>query len=207
MRVSFLGQPFEGYGWAADWLNEPLTREGGGTLQVAVAWVKRSGLSRLRESILLFRERGGNASVIVGIDEGGATKQGLEQAVATFDDVYVFHDRSSRTYHPKVYLLHVEDSARLIVGSNNMTAGGLYNNYEATLVCDLDLTLEGDRQLYQQASTWFEVLRSDQVCKPLSTDLLDILISDPGYRIGDEDNPTRHIPQERGDYDGVTIAP
>jgi hypothetical protein len=205
MRVSFLGQPFERYGWTADWLNEPLSRENGGLLQAAVAWAKRSGLSQLQESTQLFRERGGVASVIIGIDEGGATKQGLELALETFDDVYIFHDQSSRTYHPKVYLLHLEDYARLIVGSNNMTAGGLFNNYEATLVCDLDLTLEEDQRLHQQVSTWFEVLRSDQVCKPLTTELLDSLISDPSYRIGDEDRPNRNRPQEREDYDGVTF--
>lgn len=137
MKVSFLGQPFERYGWTADWLNEPLARESGGMLQAAVAWAKRSGLARVQESIQFFRERGGVASAIVGIDEGGATKQGLELALDTFDAVYIFHDQSSRTYHPKVYLLHVQDYARLIVGSNNMTAGGLYNNYEATLICGL----------------------------------------------------------------------
>ncbi len=205
MRVSFLGQPFEGYGWTADWLNELLAHETGGTLQIAVAWAKRSGLSRLQESILSFRERGGSTSVVVGIDEGGATKQGLELALNTFDYVYIFHDQSSRTFHPKVYLLHIEDSARLIVGSNNTTAGGLYNNYEASLLCDLDLKLEEDQRLYQRVSTWFNVLRSDRVCKALNADLLDVLTNDPSYRVGDEDNPGRYLPQERGDYDGVTV--
>lgn len=202
MKVSFLGQPFEDYGWGADWLAERLNRNGG-SLQIAVAWAKRSGLSRLREDVLDFRRRGGDAFIIIGIDEGGATKQGLELALTIFDEVYVFHDRSSRTFHPKVYLLRAEGNACLIVGSNNMTLGGLYNNYEATLICDLDLAIDEDRELYQQVSDWFGILRSDQVCKPLDAELLDVLKSNPDYRVGDEDNPRREAPQEREDYDGV----
>ena len=104
-----------------------------------------------------------------------------------------------------MYLLQVEDYARLMVGSNNMTAGGLFNNYEATLACDLDLTLDEDQQIYQQVSTWFETLRSDRVCRLLTTELLTSLVNDAAYRIGDEDHPDRHQPQERGDYDGVTL--
>jgi HKD family nuclease len=205
MRVSFVGQPFDEYGWTADWLNEALIHEGAGTLQIAVAWAKRSGLLRLQESIRTFRDRGGTVTAIIGIDEGGATKQGLELALGTFDETFVFHDESSRTFHPKVYLLCVGDSARLIIGSNNMTAGGLYSNFEAALVCDLDLMLEEDHELYREVSSWFEILHSDEVCRPLTPELLKTLVANPEYRIGDEDRPNRSTPQARGYYDGVTV--
>jgi hypothetical protein len=36
------------------------------------------------------------------------------------------------TFHPKVYLLRWTDRAEIIVGSNNLTDGGLYRNYEAS---------------------------------------------------------------------------
>ena len=204
MKVSFVGQPFKGFGWTADWLEEHLSRESGGTLQVAVAWTKRSGLSRMQKSIRSFRARGGTASAIIGIDEGGATEQGLELAQTEFDEVYIFHDKSSRTFHPKVYLLHTGESAFLMIGSNNLTAGGLFNNYEGTLVCELNLALEEDRQLCDEVFAWFEVLRSDRVCLPLTAELIATLTSNPEYRIGDEDRPSRQRPLERGDYDGVT---
>jgi hypothetical protein len=73
MRVSFVGQPFDEYGWTADWLNEALTHESAGMLQIAVAWAKRSGLLRLQDSLRTFRDHGGTVSAIIGIDEGGAT--------------------------------------------------------------------------------------------------------------------------------------
>lgn len=206
MRVSFVGQPFERYGWAFDWLSGPLTRESGGTLRIAAAWVKRSGLARLQSEIGTFHDQGGTTSIIVGIDAGGATKQGLEMALETFDTVHIFHDPSSRTFHPKVYLLQIADYAQVLVGSNNLTAGGLFNNYEATLVCDLDLTQDEDQRVFRQISTWFETLRSDQVCKLLTVELLVSLSEDAAYRIGDEDRSDWHEPQERGDYDG-TIQP
>ncbi len=203
MKVSFVGQPFEEYGWFADWLEQALTDESVETLEIAVAWVKRSGLSRLQEAIERFRERGGITTLIAGIDEGGGTKQGLELALDTFDDVYIFHDRSSRTYHPKIYLLHDANSARLAVGSNNMTAGGLYSNYEATLVVDLDLRLDDDQRLYQEVLSYLELLRADRVCVPLTSELLDTLTDDSQYRIGDEDRPSRQRHQEQDNNDGV----
>ncbi len=37
--------------------------------------------------------------------------------------------------------------ARLIVGSGNLTAGGLYSNYELAMCADLDLSAPGDEAL------------------------------------------------------------
>jgi hypothetical protein len=205
MRISFLGQPFEPFGWAADWLRERLNDARLDHLEIAAAWMKRSGLTRIRPEIESFRARGGLASVIVGIDEGGATKQGLALAYDMFDHAYVFHDRSSRTFHPKVYLVTGNAQAHLLIGSNNVTAGGLFNNYEASLSCELDLNIDEDRVLLQQVRSWFDTLYNDAVCKLLDANFFALLLEDPNYRIADEDRPIRSKPQEE-DYDGVLIG-
>lgn len=187
-------------------MEELLADQSFNRLDVAVAWAKRSGLSRLDTPIRTFRERGSIASLIVGIDEGGATFQGLELAMELFDPVFVFHDpgRPKRTFHPKAYLFHGERAAALLVGSNNATAGGLFSNYEATLACELHLASRGDRELFEAVRSWFDALYSDaEVCRPLNASVLKALMADPKYGIQDEDRQRKRRAHE-DDYEGVT---
>lgn len=208
MEVSFRAQPFAAFGgWTANWLEEALGDPDIDHLRVAVAWAKRSGLSRIRDVLTKFREGGGNASMVLGVDAGGATVQGLRLSVELFNAVHVFHERSRRTFHPKVYLAFGSSSAHLLVGSNNVTAGGLFSNYEGSLLCRLDLHREEDRRLFDVVNSWFETMLADtEVCKPLTPDLLDTLIKDPRYGVGDEDQTKGDIQKEH-DYDGVLTDP
>jgi hypothetical protein len=50
-----------------------------------------------------------------------------------------------------VYFFKGENKADLLIGSGNLTEGGLYTNYEAALSTSLDLTNETDQILLQQA--------------------------------------------------------
>lgn len=195
MEISFLGQPLQFGAQVAQWLQERLGDPQVGSLQIGVAWVKRSGLLRLRDDFVRFRERGGKISVIIGIDEGGATEQGLCLALELFDKVYVFHEPPSapgRTYHPKVYLASGTTKADLLVGSSNVTAGGLFSNYEASLECELDFGVDEDEKLLAQVRNWFDTLRSDNnACKLLDEQLLQVLLQGRSYyRIGNEDRPS-----------------
>jgi len=206
MKVSFLAQPLLDPfgGWTATWLTDLLDDPDMARLEMAVAWIKRSGLSRLQDDLVAFRQRGGSSSVIVGIDEGGATAQGLALAMELFDSVRVYHERGRGTFHPKVYLGSGSSTARLLVGSSNVTAGGLFNNHEAALHCHLALEEDADRLLLDQVREWFDTLLSDsEVCLPLTSELLDTLVSDPQYKVRDEDQITRRGPQGEEDYDGV----
>ena len=54
----------------------------------------------------------------------------------------MFHNAIPRaTFHPKIYLFESLITATLFVGSNNLTDGGFYTNYEATVRCDTALQL------------------------------------------------------------------
>lgn len=153
-----------------------------------MAWAKRSGLDKIAGQLEVFREQGGQARLIVGIDEGGATRQGLELARELFTAVHVFHDPTGRTFHPKVYMADGPSHALLLVGSQNLTAGGVYYNYEAALQCRLDLTVDADQDVADAVSTYIERLYADEaVCLELTDAILAKLIDDPRYRVGDED--------------------
>lgn len=149
--------------------------------------MKRSGLARIAQSILEFRKRGGISEAIVGIDEGGATIEGLRLALDTFDHVYVFHEPGARTFHPKVYRWYGESAAAVLIGSNNATAGGLYTNYEAAVLARLTLSEPDDSSFHFMINDWIATLMADTACcLPLTQDLLDQISGDPQFRIGHE---------------------
>ena len=153
-----------------------------------VAWAKRSGLNQIKPSIDLMRTGGAQIRLIVGIDQGGATRQGLEVALSMFNSVHVFHDPSGRTFHPKLYWGRATAEALLFVGSNNLTAGGIRSNYEAALECSLDIGIEHDARLHDDVRAYIARLLADgEVCKPLSESLLVTLLADPRFAISDED--------------------
>ena len=94
-------------------------------------------------------DRGGRVEIVAGIDQGITTKQGLELAMRYSTEAYVFSNPIA-TFHPKVYLFEIpQRRAVAFVGSSNLTAGGLYTNYEASLGVELDLTLNTDRRTYE----------------------------------------------------------
>jgi hypothetical protein len=198
VQLRFLGQPFVDGSDLRDFLSLVANDTSLKDLTVVVAWAKRSGLSRVRADIETLRARGGRARLVVGISEGGATKQGLELAMELFDETRVFHDETGRTFHPKIYISSGEESAELLIGSNNMTAGGLFYNYEAALAARLDLSESDDKRLYDDVMSYVQKLNEDgALCLELLPETLEALLADARYRIGDEDR-TR-VPEEETD--------
>jgi len=53
------------------------------------------------------------------------------------------------TFHPKLYLFEWEDHAEIIIGSNNITQGGLFSNYEGSARVRYDLPT--DTAIYEAA--------------------------------------------------------
>jgi hypothetical protein len=142
--LDFRGQPFDEDGTAGAFLRRALGDPELTAVTAAVAWARFRGLGRLTDALEAFRERGGFLRIIVGIDEGGATRPGLMAALTFFDEAYVFHDPSSRTFHPKIYLADGPRKAILLVGSSNATPGGLFANYEASLEATFELPRDED---------------------------------------------------------------
>lgn len=109
-------------------------------IEIAVAWVRRSGTQHLEEPFKKFLERGGFAQVTVGVDIENTSAEGLNDFLALQAtgniETYIHHNEAETTFHPKVYLLRNDADARLIVGSNNLTGAGLYVNTEAGLQLD-----------------------------------------------------------------------
>jgi hypothetical protein len=138
VAIRFIGQPFDGRGQIGPVVSDALRVNWARQLWIATAWGKQSGLGRIISASAAFRDSGGASEVIVGIDEGGATREGLVLCLEMFDRVFVYHDPGPRTFHPKIYAVEGEDRATIVVGSGNLTMGGLFKNYEAAFVLETE---------------------------------------------------------------------
>lgn len=195
MQQRFVGQPFDENLNLVDFIQHA-TQHHYRKLRIAVAWAKRSGLARIWDALANFRHDGGHVQLIIGVSEGGASKEGLELALSGSDDSYVFHD-PRRTFHPKVYFASSDLEHSLLVGSSNLTAGGLSWNYEASLW--LEWKADEDDGLTNSVTEWFErLLGESNSCLPLTADLIENMINSGDLVIGTELG-SRRIQKKRSD--------
>ncbi|MET9131552.1 phospholipase D-like domain-containing protein [Streptomyces antibioticus] len=186
MKINLVGQPYADSSNLYHFMNSGCHDLRYTKLSIATAWAKQSGLMRIENHLLDFRNRGGQVTCVLGISEGGATRQGLHLAHKVCDESYVLHD-AGRTFHPKVYLFTGPENWSLFTGSNNLTAGGVFWNYEAALEASGSYEDPQDADLVRQIQDWFDALLGDaEICKPLNLDVIKQLIESPQYRIGDE---------------------
>jgi hypothetical protein len=68
---------------------------------------------------------------------------------------YVDTGARSLVFHPKVYVARSEARAAVVVGSANLTLGGLNNNIESSVVLDLDLNHGEDLDFVESIFTEF----------------------------------------------------
>ena len=102
--------------------------------QAAVAFIKYSGVRHVASALSAFSSRGG-VKISVGVDFGGTTAEGLKaliECVGPDNEVWAYHNETGSTFHPKVYLFKAADGrAEIVIGSGNLTEGGIFTNYEA----------------------------------------------------------------------------
>lgn len=179
MAIRFLGQPFPDAGQIGEVIGSALEEQANDAAWFITAWGKQSGISRLAPALSAFRERGGRAEAILGVDEGGGTIEGLRLALELFDEVRIFHDPGARTFHPKTYVVQGAEAATAVIGSGNLTKGGLFTNYEAAIAATLDLTDEDDASFLADARAYFEQLATSAAAKLLTAELIEELKADP----------------------------
>lgn len=186
MRISLVGQPYASSPNLHQFLASRCADDRYAELRMATAWAKQSGLSRVEGDFRAFRDRGNKITAVVGISEGGATRQGLHLVHKICDASYVFHE-TGRTFHPKIYFFTGADDWSVFIGSNNLTAGGVFWNYEAAVEISGSFASPDDVALAGQFTALFDQLLEDSdVCKPLDDALIKLLIESPVFRIGDE---------------------
>jgi HKD family nuclease len=148
--------------------------------RASVAFVKRSGTRHILSSLTEFSKKQ-RCEWLVGIDHRGTSKEGLEDlltGVGASGRVVVFHNPIASTFHPKLYLFRSDKEAELLVGSGNLTEGGLFTNYEASIQLSLKAQNKQDLEILNSIEAvldeWFDT--SKGTARELDRDFLDKLV-------------------------------
>src|SRR5690242_6477 len=142
--MQFITQPFSEIR-LGNFLLEHLADPQWTTFRAAIAFAKRSGTKFVKHALREFSTRA-TVRISVGVDLYGTSKEGLSDLLEATPggEVFIYRNNGPFTFHPKVYLFTSPQRADVLVGSGNMTSGGLFTNYEASLVSLLDLTVPED---------------------------------------------------------------
>jgi hypothetical protein len=198
VKVKFVGQPYRHWPCGASFIAEALADPTVTRLVILTAWVRKSGIGLIEPRLRELRERGGRVELYAGVDLKGTSIQGLELAQSAATSVKVVHDPEGRTFHPKVYLATGGKTGYALVGSNNLTAGGMAYNYEGAV--QLSFPSASNSEFISALDLLLRRLDEDTaICKRLSPVLKRRLIAegwladevdDRHYR--DEDRTKRH---------------
>lgn len=104
---------------------------------ISVAFMNEAGLSVLNDALAPVAAQ---TTILAGIRNGITSAQGLKKSLEIGCSTYAV-DTGSRAviFHPKIYFSRNNNEARLIVGSANLTFGGLNSNIEASLLLTMEL--------------------------------------------------------------------
>ena len=208
--VDVINQPWNG---PRERVGDVLQRELAGhgrynSLTVVVAFAKQGGVTALRNEIQRFLAAGNGVEAFVGVDALGTSREALQLLLDIGVTVHVFHNPGS-TFHPKLYLLEGDQHAFAVVGSSNLTTGGLFTNYEVGIRLPLHLADEADLAAYAQLRAVIDTLRVSPNTKDLTPELLEELTARGmlGSESAEESDAEADVERRRRRQPGVPVFP
>lgn len=139
----------------------------------SAAYAKISGVDALYDAILAFKAAGGSIHATIGIDQKNTSFEALRAVLEIAEDLFIFHNRSlSSTFHPKFYIFSGERFGKIYVGSNNLTGGGLYSNYEIASCEEFDLTVPESAERFANMFRALDVFHREGPCCKKATESL-----------------------------------
>lgn len=137
--MPILNQPFQGQ--LGNVLIDKIKSNDYTHVTIFSAFAKNSGVLRLKVYLEKFKKLDGKTDAFIGIDLDGTSYEALLNLYSLCDSLYVIHSENiSTTYHSKIYLMENETSAWCAIGSNNLTGGGLWTNFESASIQEYALT-------------------------------------------------------------------
>lgn len=156
--MELMNQPFTGQlGYRLiELLNSPDYH----TLNIVVAFAKNSGVLRIKDSFEKFRARGGIVNVYVGVDLGVTSYEALMALLLFTDSLNVVHSEKGQTFHTKIYQFLGKEKGLIVVGSHNLTGGGLWTNFESSVLIPLDSSSTNDIEILRAQDDYIIALTS-----------------------------------------------
>ncbi len=126
---------------------------------ISVAFITESGVDLLKAEIESCATK---VTVFAGVRNDITSYQGLNRLLGLGVTLYAV-DTGSRNilFHPKLYLVRGKKHAGLVIGSANLTLGGLNNNIEAGLGLNFDLSDDNDKAVVESIENQFESSLTD----------------------------------------------
>ncbi|MDZ7337345.1 MAG: phospholipase D-like domain-containing protein [candidate division KSB1 bacterium] len=112
--------------------------------RIAVAFISSSGLALLEDVIRRCVAREGIVEFLVGLDLSATEPEALwtihrHSEMTPNVSLYCFSMPGLRcAYHPKLYITRGEEEALIVIGSSNLTEGGLKGNLELNVLIEAD---------------------------------------------------------------------
>jgi len=148
MTVGFIVQPIVQFGRLTSQLLED--RASPRRVIFVSAFAALQSVMRFKKAILGLRDSEVECRFVLGIDLGGTSREVLEEILSwRIDARIVKHRLPGHTFHPKIYLVEWQHQATILVGSNNLTEGGFFGNYECAT--RLDYGLPEDAEAFRSA--------------------------------------------------------
>lgn len=159
---------------------------------VSVAFVRSSGVGPLSDALEGVSTK---TKVFAGVRNGITSAQAIKALLDLGLEVWLVDTGSAQLlYHPKLYYAHSGTAARVLIGSANLTSGGLNSNIEASVYMALDRTLADDEAVVADLLSVFDELTIAYPANVIRLDPatdLDTLLADP--RLADERIATRPV--------------
>jgi HKD family nuclease len=142
-------------------------------IDVLVAYAKQSGFDALRK----FLESGPaiDSRLLIGLGFGRTDPSVLRDLLALTKDsklkirVFLGGNLTPEQFHPKLYVVNKGSTITIIVGSSNLTSGGLENNVEA----NFSVSDKRESDIARQISSFVNTIWNDPNSVPLTKDIVD----------------------------------
>lgn len=178
MEVSFIAQPYNNVQLGSLLDTKLEDSHDIESVTIVSAFTSRSSVIRLKKQLIALHAVAAHIRLVIGVDMGGTSKEVLSELASWPVDVRIFKNRKSGvTFHPKIYMIKRKSTAEIYVGSNNLTEGGLFRNYEGGAL--VSYHFPGDLELYNKALSELQQFIDPQhpIARVLDQEFLMRLIS------------------------------
>jgi HKD family nuclease len=142
------------------------------------AFASAQTIQRITPNILDAKSRGANINIVVGFDVKSTSAEALKKIDSLgVNSILVHNARAGHTFHPKIYLFESVDKAEVFVGSNNLTDGGLYTNYEASTRTVFEFPKDNEEYAQFFSSLEIYLKPTGNTAQSLSKELIDTLVA------------------------------
>jgi HKD family nuclease len=165
---------------AGSWILDRLRDERWTSFKSVAAFLNTGGSKYLLPALHQFTRRSGTSTKFaVGIDNQGSSLEGVQdiwRVLTQFGEFFIYHEGPTGrgSFHPKGYLFEdASGAATVLVGSANLTAGGLYINHELNVSLTFDDPEDPDLAEIRSAFNFW--LTPGPTCQPVTAELIEIL--------------------------------